>query len=137
MHEVTRGHPCCPRFPAMGQRQTANTDPASQEEQHRSQCQCDCTDLRGEVPRPKNLSQTGGFGISSVSDFLSLRGSRCGLTRCWQYRRRVCLTPEPRLAPPAQEGKSLGSRTSGTKADLGQCWTRSVLPSGEIALFAH
>lgn len=46
-------------------------------------------------------------------------------------------TAEPWLAPPAQEGKSLVSCASGTKADLGQCLTRSVLPSREIALFTH
>lgn len=74
---------------AIGRLQTRT--PPDRKEQHISQCQPDCADLRGAVPWPKNPSQTGGFGITLVSGFLNLRGSRCGLTRCWRRRGTVCL----------------------------------------------
>lgn len=41
----------------------------------------------------------------------------------------VPCTAKSWLVPPAQEGRSLVLCTSGTKADLGQCLTGSVLPS--------
>lgn len=56
----------------------ASMDTAAREEQHKSQCQDNCADLRAATPRPKHPISAGRFW------HIIFRSP--GLTRCWPHR---------------------------------------------------